>query len=235
MNKTINKLKDGVLFGIGALFVFGIANAWVNLSTVGPGDSLTDTIWNEMVTKLNDTGQRASGIFTDGSSNVGIGTNTPSDKLHMVGGNIKLQNIGSSIYLTDNSGSWRNIIRTSPDSGNLGDFEIVSGNGTESNRTRYAPNGIWYFPTTISVAGNVNMGYEIVSDTRSANSVSSYTVSCPAGKYVLSASARTSGGWMEVAKEINSTSVTIFADTNQFPSQLASGIITRVVCARIGN
>ena len=81
MNKTINKLKDGVLFWIWALFVFWIANAWVNLSTVGPGDSLTDTIWNEMVTKLNDTWQRASGIFTDWSSNVWIWTNTPTSKL----------------------------------------------------------------------------------------------------------------------------------------------------------
>ncbi|MDD2871126.1 MAG: hypothetical protein PHS49_03980 [Candidatus Gracilibacteria bacterium] len=87
MNKTINKLKDGVLFGIGALFVFGIANAWVNLSTVGPGDSLTDTIWNEMVGKINENGNKIEPL-TNSGGNIGIGTTNPTRKLE-VNGNIK--------------------------------------------------------------------------------------------------------------------------------------------------
>lgn len=81
MNKTLNKIKDWILVWTGILLVFWIANAWVNISSVTSWDALTETIWNEIVTKVNETGNRVSGIFTDGSGNVWVGNAIPSAKL----------------------------------------------------------------------------------------------------------------------------------------------------------
>lgn len=67
------------------LLSYWLVWAWTNLTSVTTWDSLTATVWNDMVTKLNDTGQRASGIFTDGSWNVGIWTSTPANKLNVIG------------------------------------------------------------------------------------------------------------------------------------------------------
>ncbi len=67
------------------LLSYWLVWAWTNLTSVTTWDSLTATVWNDMVTKLNDAGQRASGIFTDGSWNVGIGTNSPANKLNVIG------------------------------------------------------------------------------------------------------------------------------------------------------
>lgn len=35
---------------------YWLVSAWTNLSSVTTWDTLTSTVWNDMVTKLNDTG-----------------------------------------------------------------------------------------------------------------------------------------------------------------------------------
>lgn len=78
-----NKNKNILISMVLLILSYGFVNAWTNLSSVTTGDSLTATVWNDMATKLNDAWQRASGIFTDGSGNVGVGTENPNSKLHV--------------------------------------------------------------------------------------------------------------------------------------------------------
>ncbi len=83
MKKTIYKLKDWVLFWIWFLIIIWIANAWTDITQVSTWEPLTATIWNELLTKLNDTGQRASWLFTDINSNVWVWTSTPISKFEV--------------------------------------------------------------------------------------------------------------------------------------------------------
>lgn len=68
---------------------YWLVSAWTNLWTVTSWTSLTDTIWNNMIIQLNDVWQRSSGIFTDGSWNVWVWTNTPYAKLDVSGNFIR--------------------------------------------------------------------------------------------------------------------------------------------------
>lgn len=86
MNKT-TKTSVSVIFTI--LLSYWLVSAWTNLTSVSNWDPLTSTVWNDMVTKVNETGNRVSWIFTDWSAKVGIGTNTPGAKLDVVW-NIKI-------------------------------------------------------------------------------------------------------------------------------------------------
>jgi len=58
MKKTLNKLKDWALFWIWFLIILWISNAWVNLWEVSSWDSLTSTIWNDLVWKINENGNK---------------------------------------------------------------------------------------------------------------------------------------------------------------------------------
>ncbi len=62
----------------------------------------------------------------------------------------------------------------------------------------------------------------MVQDTRTITTNTTYYVSCPTGKYILSGTARTVGGWMEVAHDFEATRMLVLADHNQFPSQVES-------------
>lgn len=84
MKKTLNKIKDGALIWFWFLLILWISNAWVDLWTVSNWAILTETIWNDMVTKLNETGNRVSWIFTDWSGKVWIWTNTPNYNLDII-------------------------------------------------------------------------------------------------------------------------------------------------------
>ncbi len=75
--------KTSISILLTLLLSYWLVSAWTNLSSVTTWDTLTATVWNDMATKLNDAWQRASGIFTDGSSNVGVGINTPWTRLHV--------------------------------------------------------------------------------------------------------------------------------------------------------
>ncbi len=83
-NKKYTKTTISILATI--ILSYWLVSAWTNITSVASWDALTSTLWNEIVTKLNDTGQRASGIFTDGSWNVGIGTSSPVWKLDVIDG-----------------------------------------------------------------------------------------------------------------------------------------------------
>lgn len=93
-----------------------------------------------------------SSLVLKKGGNVGIGTASPSGALHVVG-DMYLQNAHPNIILSDGvpstAANLRYLIRTSPDAGNVGDFEIITLNrstGSEAHRTRYVFNGDWYFP-----------------------------------------------------------------------------------------
>lgn len=77
--KKIN--KNYILSFLVFIFSVWIVSSWTNLWTVTSWTNLTDTIWNNLITQVNETGNRVSGIFTDWSGNVGIGTETPNSKL----------------------------------------------------------------------------------------------------------------------------------------------------------
>ncbi|MDD4151271.1 MAG: hypothetical protein PHR68_01530 [Candidatus Gracilibacteria bacterium] len=82
--------------------------------------------------------------------------------------------------------------------------------------------------------GNIKMGYEIVNDSRvPGTGAATYNVYCPAGKYLLSASVRTVGGWIEVAHDNLWNGILVLCDGNQFNAQLQSGVYTTLICANI--
>lgn len=82
MNKTLNKIKDWALVWIWILLVFWIANAWVNISSVTNWEALTSTIWNELVSKINDIWTRTDWIYNNWG-NIWIGVPTPNKKLEV--------------------------------------------------------------------------------------------------------------------------------------------------------
>lgn len=75
--------KTSISILLTLLLSYWLVAAWTNLSSVTTWENLTATIWNEMVTKLNDTWQRASGIFTDGLDRVWIWTSNPWTDLNV--------------------------------------------------------------------------------------------------------------------------------------------------------
>lgn len=111
-------IKKWVLFWISLLFtlIFWIISywAWVNLSTVSPTDTLTSTLWNNLVNKVNDIWNRTDGIYSNWE-NIGIGNSSPYTKLDIASSsNISLTNflwslfsvyIKPSIYSTSSSSS----------------------------------------------------------------------------------------------------------------------------------
>lgn len=97
MNIILSKLKSWVLMWLWFFLVFWIVNAWTSLTTVNSWDTLTESLWNEVVTKINETWERASWIFTDWNNNVGIGTTTPTSKLD-VEWVIKTKGLDTTIY-----------------------------------------------------------------------------------------------------------------------------------------
>lgn len=82
LKKTLNKLKDWIVIWIWFLFVLWIGNAWVDLWTVNPWDTMTDTIWNALVWKVNENGNKLD-VITATWWNIGIWTATPSVKLEV--------------------------------------------------------------------------------------------------------------------------------------------------------
>lgn len=78
-----NKNKNILISLILIVISYWLVSAWTNLSTVTNWTALTATVWNDMVTKVNETGNRVSWISTDWSSNVWIWTTTPTAKLQV--------------------------------------------------------------------------------------------------------------------------------------------------------
>lgn len=99
MKNKINKLKDWVIFWIWVLLVFWVANAWVNLWTVNTWDSLTSTIWNDLITKVNDIWARTDWIYNNWWS-IWIWTPSPSSKLDVAGNiNVSWQALSKTFYV----------------------------------------------------------------------------------------------------------------------------------------
>ncbi|MDD2871863.1 MAG: tail fiber domain-containing protein [Candidatus Gracilibacteria bacterium] len=148
--------KTSISILLTLLLSYGLVSAWTNLSSVTTGDNLTETIWNEMVTKLNDTGQRASGIFTDGLGRVGIGTSNPETDFVVtnnqanhttyvkIKGTGDINSSGLSISNADSNREWQ--LTTRSDSND--DLWIAGYNGTS-----------WVSAMSISqTTGNVGIG-----------------------------------------------------------------------------
>ncbi|MDD2871860.1 MAG: tail fiber domain-containing protein [Candidatus Gracilibacteria bacterium] len=134
------------------LLSYGLVGAWTNLTSVTTGDSLTATVWNDMVTKLNDAGQRASGIFTDGSGNVGIGTNSPANKLNVIG-NTRIK--GNSNYTLPLENSFDLVLDT--DLTNRSMYFLGNGNGYSlQSKEKSSGNNL---PISLNpLGGNVGIG-----------------------------------------------------------------------------
>ena len=71
MKNIIVKFRDWIIFALWALLIFWIANAAVSL-TATSWEWLTAAKWNDLVNKV-------SWVYTDGSGNVGIWTDTPQN------------------------------------------------------------------------------------------------------------------------------------------------------------
>lgn len=97
MSNILNKIKEWIIVWIWFFLTFWIVNAWTNLITVSSWETLTEAIWNDMITKVNETWVRASWIFTDWNNNVGIGKSTPTTKLD-VEWVIKAKGLNTTIY-----------------------------------------------------------------------------------------------------------------------------------------
>jgi len=95
MKNTLKKLKDWILFWIWIMLVFWVVNAWTNITNVSSWTPLTATIWNDLVTKLNDIGNRTDWIINNWW-NTGIWMSTASQKLE-VNWSIK----ANSIFFSD--------------------------------------------------------------------------------------------------------------------------------------
>jgi hypothetical protein len=86
--------------------------SWVNSTslTITETDPQVSSATNNKIPKWNGT-TLADGIITDNGTNIGIGTATPTDKVHVVGnlkidgGRIPFANTGNSIFLGVNAGS----------------------------------------------------------------------------------------------------------------------------------
>lgn len=89
MKQTLKKSFLWALVFLGTIVFWWLSYAtWINLNIVESWDTLTSTLWNEVVWKINEIWAKTDGIFTDGSWNVWIWTTTPTQKLD-VNGNIK--------------------------------------------------------------------------------------------------------------------------------------------------
>ncbi len=196
MNKSLNKIKDGILVWVWIILVLWIANAWTNLSNVSTGNTLTATLWNDMIAKINDIWARTDPIYNS-SGNIWIGTNTPSKKFN--------------VYQT--TGHPHVMELTNTDATSATDLAFVSDSGPYwaiwpdwSNRNNINNNWFHFFNSSSStvmllddnwkvwiwtntptekleVNGNVKMWYEIVTNDCVWTSYSSCTVSCTSWKY----------------------------------------------------
>ncbi|MDD2870441.1 MAG: hypothetical protein PHS49_00490 [Candidatus Gracilibacteria bacterium] len=72
-----------------------VVQAWNGSLTTTSGSTLTDTLWNNLVSNVEELNTRTTGITASGG-NIGIGTSSPSTKLE-VNGSIKFTPNGSTI------------------------------------------------------------------------------------------------------------------------------------------
>ncbi|MDD5213741.1 MAG: hypothetical protein PHG82_04925 [Candidatus Gracilibacteria bacterium] len=85
---------SGLVFAGTVLLSYVGFAAFTALPTQTDNTTLTSTIWNNLVTAINDIGARTDGIYNSGG-NIGIGTSSPRTKLD-VNGNL---NVNGSNYV----------------------------------------------------------------------------------------------------------------------------------------
>lgn len=103
--------KSSLIILITIILSYWVVSAWTNLTTVTAGTTLTDTLWNDIITQVNETWNRVSWIFTDWSNNVWIWTITPSTKLEVSWPFIRTIAHASANWPNDDTDSWQIISR----------------------------------------------------------------------------------------------------------------------------
>ena len=102
--------KTGISILATIIVSYWLVSAWTNLTTVSTWNTLTATTWNDMITKVNETGNRVSGIFTSWS-NVWIWTITPSAPLEVAGKIIRTIDYATANWPGDDTDQWQIVSR----------------------------------------------------------------------------------------------------------------------------
>jgi len=155
MEKTKNRFRDLsekiLIFVLGIIFFGGVFAAWNDIKT--STDILTAQDWNDLVANIGGTWTVNGANVYRASGKVGIGTDTPSVRLDVVG------NIKASGTMCDKNGCIGDGLtsETDPQVGTLTNGKWCTSNGTTVNCTTNAPSfpdncGPYIHPGTVTAS-----------------------------------------------------------------------------------